>query len=102
MAMNTRQISAFRLSMRLGSMTAAAKALHISQPAVSRLIVELERQLGFPLFRIVDSLSAARFRPPLTILPFRPQFASIFTWSSRSIPPPRDRPSSSVTICCRY
>ncbi len=51
MAMNTRQISAFRLAMRLGSMTAAAKALYISQPAVSRLIAELERQLGFPLFR---------------------------------------------------
>lgn len=36
--------------MRVGSATAAADALHITQPAVSRLIAELERQVGLVLF----------------------------------------------------
>jgi len=47
--MNQRQIQAFRLVMRHGSITTAAQALNVSQPAVSRLIAELERSLGFPL-----------------------------------------------------
>ena len=36
--------------MRSGSITAAAKVMHISQPSVSRLISDLERTVGFPLF----------------------------------------------------
>lgn len=48
--MNERQIRAFRLVMQHGSVTAASQALNISQPAVSRLISELEHSVGFPLF----------------------------------------------------
>lgn len=48
--LNHRQIEAFRAAVQLGSATAAADALYISQPAVTRLIADLERQLGFHLF----------------------------------------------------
>lgn len=47
--MNQRQVNAFRMVMRHGSITAAANALNVSQPAVSRLIADLEASLGFPL-----------------------------------------------------
>ncbi|WP_366653635.1 LysR family transcriptional regulator [Fodinicurvata sp. EGI_FJ10296] len=47
--MNQRQINAFRLVMRYGSITAAAHAMNVSQPAVSRSIADLERSVGFPL-----------------------------------------------------
>lgn len=48
--MNQRQLVAFRAAMMLGSITAAAKELNVSQPAVSRLISDLEFSLGFALF----------------------------------------------------
>ncbi|PLZ03153.1 LysR family transcriptional regulator [Burkholderia sp. WAC0059] len=48
--MNLRQIEAFRAIMQYGSMTVAAKELHTSQPNVSRLIAQLERDAGLVLF----------------------------------------------------
>lgn len=48
--MNMRQLEAFRATMRSGSITEAAAMMHISQPSVSRLIADLERTIGFPLF----------------------------------------------------
>ncbi|OSP56767.1 LysR substrate-binding domain-containing protein [Pseudoruegeria sp. SK021] len=48
--MNERQINAFRQVIRLGSVTAAARSLSVSQPAISRLIRDLEADLGFDLF----------------------------------------------------
>jgi DNA-binding transcriptional LysR family regulator len=51
MELNPRQLEAFRLVMVGGSMTIAAEMLKISQPAVSRLIKDLEGAIGMRLFR---------------------------------------------------
>lgn len=48
---NVRQIEAFRAVITLGSMTKAAQLLGISQPAVSRLMVDFQEAVGFKLFR---------------------------------------------------
>jgi DNA-binding transcriptional LysR family regulator len=45
-----RELEVFRLVMELGSVTAAAAALNISQPAVSRTLQQTEQRLGFALF----------------------------------------------------
>lgn len=64
--MNFRQLKAFNTVMRLGTITAAAKELRVSQPSVTRLIHELESALGFTLFvrqgrGIVATVEARRF-----------------------------------------
>lgn len=48
--MNLRQIEVFRAVMQAGSISGAATALHVSQPAVSRLIRYLEVKLRVALF----------------------------------------------------
>jgi len=50
MRMNLRQIEAFRAAMEFGSATAAGEVLHVTQPAVSRLLSDLEANVGFQLF----------------------------------------------------
>lgn len=49
--MNLRQVEVFRVVMTNGTTARAADILHVSQPAVSKMIQELERSLGFDLFR---------------------------------------------------
>jgi len=46
----SRQINVFRAIMSTGSITNAADRLNLSQPSVSRLLGELERQFGCALF----------------------------------------------------
>lgn len=57
--MNLRQIETFAAVMKCGTTARAAEVLGITQPAVSRSVVELERSVGFPLFaRIRNRLVA--------------------------------------------
>jgi DNA-binding transcriptional LysR family regulator len=49
-SMEIRQLEAFAAVMSTGSVTAAGKLLGRSQPAITRLIQELEGELGFDLF----------------------------------------------------
>jgi DNA-binding transcriptional LysR family regulator len=50
MPINLRQIEVFRAIMLARSVSGAAKALHVSQPAISRLVSHTEQRLGFRLF----------------------------------------------------
>jgi DNA-binding transcriptional LysR family regulator len=45
-----RMLRAFREVVEAGTVTAAARRLKVSQPAVSRMLADLEAELGFPLF----------------------------------------------------
>lgn len=60
---NVRQLEAFKAVMEKGSLSAAARSLHVSQPAVTKSIRLLEQQLKLRLFirskgRLVPSLEA--------------------------------------------
>jgi DNA-binding transcriptional LysR family regulator len=64
--MQFRQIEAFRCVMLRGTTAAAAVEMHVSQPAISRLINDLEGSLGFMLFdrrkgRLHPTMQAAEF-----------------------------------------
>ena len=48
--MNLRQIEVFRAVMLAGSVTDAARLLHVSQPGISRMLGHIETQLGIALF----------------------------------------------------
>jgi len=50
MRLNLRQIEAFRAVFQTNSMTAAAELMGVTQPAVSRLIRDLEAETELPLF----------------------------------------------------
>ena len=45
-----RQVEAFKSVMEAGTMLRAAEQMGLSQPAISRLIGDLERRIGYPLF----------------------------------------------------
>ena len=45
-----KQLTVFRAVMQTGSVSAAGQRLNLSQPSVSRILGDLERQFGVPLF----------------------------------------------------
>jgi DNA-binding transcriptional LysR family regulator len=49
--LSLREMDVFRRVMELGSVTAAAEVLNVTQPAASRMLQQAEERLGFPLFR---------------------------------------------------
>lgn len=51
MMLNLRELDVFRAVMEAGSVTAAASALGMSQPAASKMLRQAEERLGFSLFR---------------------------------------------------
>ncbi|MBT7138613.1 MAG: LysR family transcriptional regulator [Rhodospirillaceae bacterium] len=50
MSLRLRHIEVFHAIMATGSASKAADQLHTSQPTVSRVLAEMEREIGFPLF----------------------------------------------------
>jgi DNA-binding transcriptional LysR family regulator len=56
-----RQIEAFAAVMTSGSASRAAELLGVTQPAISRCIAELERELGFALFDRIRSRMVPTF-----------------------------------------
>ena len=48
--MNLRQMEVFRAVMLTGGVGGAAELLHVSQPAVSKVLAQAQKQAGFPLF----------------------------------------------------
>lgn len=53
MAVNLRQLEVFYAVMKSGTVSGAAKQLHVSQPNVTRVLSHTELQLGFALFERV-------------------------------------------------
>ena len=51
--MRLRHIEVFHAIMQVGTISGAAQVLHISQPAVTKVLQHAELQLGMPLFERV-------------------------------------------------
>ncbi len=51
--MKLRHIEVFHAVYQTGSVSGAARALHVSQPSVSKVLRHAEAQIGFTLFRVV-------------------------------------------------
>lgn len=57
--MRLRHIEIFQAIRQTGSISGAAQLLHVSQPAVTKVLQHAEQQLGFPLFlRVKGKLQA--------------------------------------------
>ncbi|CAB3707408.1 LysR family transcriptional regulator [Achromobacter pestifer] len=97
--MRLRHIEIFEAIRRTGSLTEAAAALHISQPAASKLLAHAEAQLGFKLFeRVKGRLVATREADILT-----PEVARLnqdLNSLRRLATSLRDRPNGHLRLGC--
>ena len=62
---NLRHLRAFLAIMESGSVTAAAREVHLTQPAVTQGIAKLELRFGVPLFGFWGKRARRRRRFPL-------------------------------------
>jgi DNA-binding transcriptional LysR family regulator len=72
--MNLRQMEVFNAIMRTGSVTGAARALNVTQPAVSAVLKHCESQLNMKLFTRVSG----RLQPTPEANAIFPEIAAIF------------------------
>lgn len=72
--MRLRHIEVFNAVMLTGSVSAAARMIHVTQPAVSRTLQHAELQLGFALFQRVGG----RLRPTLEAQTLYPHVERLF------------------------
>ena len=72
--MTLRQLETIYAIMRAGSITAAARNLHITQPAVSAVLKHTEQQLKMKLFERIGG----RLHPTPEVLTLLPDLEEIF------------------------
>src|SRR3546814_6538313 len=72
--MNRRQMEVFHAIMQTGSVTAAARVLHVTQPAVSAVLKHCEEQLGLKLFE----RTGGRLQPTREAEAIFPDIAGVF------------------------
>ncbi len=72
--MRLRHIEVFNAIMLTGSVSAAARLINITQPAVSRTLQHAEIQLGFPLFQ----RAKGRLTPTTEALTLYPHIERLF------------------------
>lgn len=72
--MRARQLEVFTAVMRAGTVTAAARLLNISQPALSQILLHAEDDLGFALFE----RDKGRLRPTPEALELFPEAERLF------------------------
>ena len=99
--LNPRQIEAFRAVILTGGMTAGGEMLGVSQPAISRLVRDLETELGLKLFE----RNGAHIVPTAEALILYQDVERLFVGSDRirdSARAIRDRRSGSLRIAEVY
>ncbi len=72
--MRLRHIEVFNAVMLTGSVSAAARMINVTQPAVSRMLQHAELQLGFPLFQRVGG----RLKPTVEAQTLYPHIERLF------------------------
>jgi LysR family transcriptional regulator, glycine cleavage system transcriptional activator len=81
-------LRAFTATARLGSISAAAESLHLTQSAVSKQVLELERWVGVPLFarvrkRLLLTPVGARYEPAVRAVLGQLEMATLELMSSQ-------------------
>jgi hypothetical protein len=93
--LNQHQLEVFNAIVSSGSITGAARLLHISQPAVSRSLSNLEREIGFALFKRDKNGSRSRPKGRASMRRCAAAISASIVWSK----PPRKSGSCAGRTC---